>query len=187
VAGPIRVLGIAGSLRVKSFNRGLLRAAAELAPPGVAVTIADLAPIPLYNEDVRTAGEPAAVTELKRRIAECDALLIATAEYNYSLPGVLKNTFDWVSRPPATSPFRGKPAAIMGASTGAFGTVRAQMALRLLLSAVGCFAMPRPELMVSMSHEHFDADSNLVDAERRESVRKVLEALVTWTAHFAPR
>jgi chromate reductase len=182
---PFRILGVAGSLRLKSFNRALLRVAVETAPAGIVFDVFDLAPIPLYNEDVRTAGEPAAVADFKRRIAAAHAVLIATPEYNYSMPGVLKNAFDWVSRPPAESPMRGKPVAIMGASNGGFGTVRSQIALRSLLHALGSVAMPRPELMALRAAELVDAEGNVSDAATRESVGKVVVALQVWAAHFA--
>ncbi|MBU1878089.1 MAG: NAD(P)H-dependent oxidoreductase, partial [Chloroflexi bacterium] len=113
----LQVLGIAGSLRQGSYNRALLRAAQELAPAGMTITVLDLAPIPLYNADVQALGDPAPVVALKTAIRLADALLIATPEYNYSIPGVLKNAIDWASRPPAESPLRGKPLGIMGAST----------------------------------------------------------------------
>ena len=118
-------------------------------------------------------------------LGRVDAVLIATPEYNYSMPGVLKNAFDWVSRPPAESPMRGKPVAIMGASNGGFGTVRSQIAVRSLLHALGSVTMPRPELMVSRAAELVDAEGNVSDAATRESVGKVVIALQAWAARFA--
>src|SRR5262245_39739521 len=121
---PLEVLGIAGSLRRESYNRGLLRAAQEMAPEGMTIRSFELDAIPLYNGDVEAAGDPAPVAQLKEAIRGADALLLATPEYNYGVPGVLKNAVDWASRPPAKSVLSGKPAAIMGASPGMGGTIR---------------------------------------------------------------
>ena len=177
---PLRILGIAGSLRRASFNRGLLRAAVELTPAGATIETFDLAAIPIYNEDVRTQGVPAPVADLRRKIAEAGALLIASPENNYSVPGVLKNAIDWASRPP-DQPLRRKPVAIMGASNGGFGTVRGQAALRVVLSAVESYAMIKPELFVSRAQDLCDADGNLKDEPTREKVRAHVEALIAWT------
>ncbi len=178
---PVLVLGIAGSLRRASYNRGLVRAAAAVAPPGTLVEPFDLAPIPLYDEDLRQRGEPEPVRRLKERIAAADAVLFATPEYNYSIAGVLKNAIDWASRPPATTPLLGKPVAVMGASSGGFGTTRAQLALRQVFVYVGSLCLPKPELMVSKAAEKFDADGNLTDPSTREGVRALLTALVDWS------
>ncbi len=118
VVEEMRILGFAGSLRRASYNRGLIRAASELAPTGIVVDMFDLAAIPLYNQDVEDAGEPPAVVALKRAISEADALLVATPEYNHGVPGVLKNAIDWASRPRVTSPLRDKAVAVVGASPG---------------------------------------------------------------------
>ena len=125
--GRFQILGIAGSLRLASYNRGLIRAAQQVAPDGVEIAAFDLLPIPLYNADVEAEGAPAPVRDLKERIRAADALLIATPEYNYSIPGVQKNAIDWASRPPQDSPLRHKPIGLMGASPGGFGTVRSQL------------------------------------------------------------
>jgi chromate reductase len=184
MSGPLRILGIAGSLRRASFNRGLLRAAVELAPPGATIEIFDLAPIPLYNEDVRAQGYPPPVAELRRKVAEAQALLIASPENNYSVPGVLKNAIDWLSRPP-DQPLGRKPVAIMGASNGGFGTVRAQAALRVVLHAVESYTMLKPELFVSRAQDLTDADGNLTDEPTRQKVRAHVEALMAWAGRFA--
>jgi chromate reductase len=131
---PMKILGISGSLRKESFNTRLLHVAQTLAPAGVTIEVFDLAPIPLYNEDVRAAGYPPPVAALREAIRGADALLFATPEYNYSVSGVLKNAIDWASRPPDV-PLLDKPAAVMGASTGLNGTVRAQFHLRQILVA----------------------------------------------------
>src|SRR5205814_8833807 len=122
--------GIAGSLRTGSYNRALLRAAQELAPAGLELLTFDLAPIPLYDGDVEAQGDPEPVGALKTAIRDADALLIVTPEYNYGVPGVLKNAIDWASRPPGQSPLNGKPAALMGATPGMTGTARAQLQIR---------------------------------------------------------
>src|SRR5215467_2371069 len=123
--GTVNILGIAGSLRRGSFNAATLRAAQELVPSGMTIEAFDIAPIPAYNEDVRQQGFPAPVEELRTRIKAADGLLIVTPEYNYSIPGVLKNAVDWASRPYGDSAWDGKPVAIMGASIGTIGTARA--------------------------------------------------------------
>ena len=167
--GPFRILGIAGSLRRGSFNRGLLRAATEVAPDGVELETFELGSIPLYNEDVRVAGEPAAVGELKERIRAADGLLIATPEYNYSVPGVLKNAIDWASRPPEETPLRHKPIGLMGAG-GTYGTARSQLALRQVFLFTRSYVLPEPELYVVNAREKFDQDGNLQDEPTRQLV-----------------
>ncbi len=176
---PIHILGIAGSLRRASWNHGLLRAANELLPEGVTLEIADLAPIPMFNQD-QEADLPESVRYFKSRIVAADALLIATPEYNYSIPGVLKNAIDWASRPPRESPFAGKPLAIMGAG-GLFGSVRAQLHLRQICSHLDMLAVNRPEVRIVRGWEKFDADGNLTDETSRKEVHMLIEALVKWT------
>jgi chromate reductase, NAD(P)H dehydrogenase (quinone) len=175
----IRVLGFSGSLRSGSYNRSLLRAAGELLPEGMSLEIFDLAPIPLYNEDMRAQGDPPPVQEFRDRIAEADALLIATPEYNHSIPGVLKNAIDWASRPPSP-PLPRKPLAIMGASPGGFGTVRSQMHLKYICADLNMYPLNRPSVLVRHCQEKFDASGRLVDEETREMVRKMLTALAGW-------
>jgi chromate reductase len=177
----LRVLGIAGSLRAGSFNRALLRAAQELTPDGMEIRIFDIAPIPLYNADVEAKGDPEPVTALKTAIREADALLFVTPEYNFGLPGVLKNAIDWASRPPAQTPLRGKPAAIMGATPGQGGTIRAQMQLRQAFVFTQTIALLQPEVLVTRAHEKFDKDGRLIDELTRGFVKKQLEALRDWT------
>jgi chromate reductase len=176
----IHVLGFSGSLRKDSYNTALLRAAAELLPDGMTLETFDLSPIPLYNDDVRTAGYPDAVKDFRSRIAAADALLIATPEYNYSIPGVLKNALDWASRPP-DPPLNGKPVAIMGASPGNFGTVRAQMHLRQVCVYTNMFPINKPEVLVARAQEKFDAEGRLTDETTRGFVRDLLIALADWT------
>jgi chromate reductase len=177
----MRVLGFAGSLRRASYNRGLIRAAVELAPSGIAVEVFDLRDLPLYNQDVEDAGEPAAVVAFKLAIARIDALLVATPEYKHGVPGVLKNAIDWASRPRATSPLRDKAVAVMGASPGRGSTARAQAQLRDAFVFTGACVMPLPELLVGSAGEHFDQDGNLTDQALRASVAALVEALRAWT------
>ena len=174
------MLGFAGSLRKGSFNRAALRAAAELLPAGMILETFDLRPIPLYDADVEAAGVPESVQEFRRRIAAADALLIATPEYNYSMPGVLKNAIDWGSRPP-DQPLNGKPVAIMGASPGGFGTARAQYHLRQTCVFTNMLPLNRPEVFISNAHEKFDAQGRLTDEKARQGIAALLEALAAWT------
>ena len=182
MAEPIQILGIAGSLRAASYNRALLAAAGELLPAGVELTTFDIRALPHYDGDVEAAGDPAPVRELKDAIRNADALLIATPEYNRSIPGVLKNAIDWASRPPRYSVLDRKPVALMGATTGMGGTANAQAHLRLALAFPGAQTMEEPELLVTHSREKFDEDGNLVDEQTRADLRVLLEALTSWTS-----
>jgi len=176
-----RVLGISGSLRRASLNTAALRAAAELAPAGMEVETYDgLAAIPPYDDDVRQQGFPGPVAALRARIGAADALLIVTPEYNYSVPGVLKNAIDWASRPPE-QPFDGKPIAIMGASPGALGTARAQYHLRQMFVFLNGMVLNRPEVMIGSAAQRFDAEGRLADENTREFVRALLLSLKDWT------
>jgi chromate reductase, NAD(P)H dehydrogenase (quinone) len=177
-------LGVAGSLRRASSNRGLIRAAIEVAPAGASVVPFDLAQIPMFNADVEAEGDPTAVTAFKRAITQADALLIATPEYNHCVPGVLKNAIDWASRPARQSSLTGKPVAIMGASSGRGGTARAQAHLRDGLAYTNGFVLPLPEVLVDFGREKFDADGNLTDDETRGEVRDLLVSLVAWTTRL---
>jgi chromate reductase, NAD(P)H dehydrogenase (quinone) len=174
------VLGISGSLRRGSFNTALLRAAVDLAPRDVRIETADIASIPPYNEDVRAAGLPPVVVGLRERIERADAILFVTPEYNYSVPGVLKNAIDWISRPP-NQPFAGKPVGIMGASGGMGGTMRAQYHLRQIAVFLDMHAMNKPEVFVRNAQTVFDEGGKLVDEPTRALVRQHIEALAAWT------
>ncbi len=174
------ILGVAGSLRSGSYNRGLVRAASELLPPRVSLEILRLDDIPLFSADVMAEGDPPAVQTLKERIKAADAVLIATPEYNYSIPGVLKNAVDWASRPSKNSVLQGKPIGIMGASGGDSGTIRSQMALRQVFIQTNSLVMVQPELRVAQAGREFDAEGNLVSAELRERLRAFVAALVDW-------
>ena len=176
----MNVLGISGSLRQGSFNTAALQAAMELAPPGMRIEPADIRDIPLYDEDLRAKGFPAPVERLREQIRRADALLIVTPEYNYSVPGVLKNAIDWASRPPE-QPFAGKPTAIMGASPGFTGSARAQYHLRQMFVYLDAMILNRPEVMIAGAHERFDASGHLTHDATREIIRQLLTALAAWT------
>lgn len=179
----IKILGIAGSLRKNSYNRALLGAAVELAPPDAEIEIFDISEIPPFNQDFE-ANLPAIVAEFKNKIRTADAILFVTPEYNYSIPGVLKNAIDWASRPSGDSAWKGKPAAIMGASMGNIATARAQYDLRKIMVSLDMHTLNKPEIMVGNAHEKFDEAGRLTDETTRGLVKKQLEALVQWTRHF---
>lgn len=170
------VLGISGSLRKDSYNTLVLRAAQKLAPAGISIIIADISQIPLYNEDVRDAGDPAAVSALKAQIRAADTVLIATPEYSFSLPGVLKNTLDWLARPPEP-PFIGKPVAILGATTSQVGTARVQYHLRQVLTSMNTFIVNRPEVFIREAPAKFNAHNELTDETTAKLITELLDAL----------
>jgi chromate reductase, NAD(P)H dehydrogenase (quinone) len=180
VSKPLTILGIAGSLRKQSFNRWLLRAAQQLAPADTTIEIFELDDIPAFNQDDE-ANPPAKVSQLKERVRAADAILFVTPEYNYSVPGVLKNAIDWASRPYGDSAWSGKPAAIMGASVGAIGTARAQYHLRQMFVFLNMYAVNQPEVMVANAHKHFDQQGKLTDETAQKLIRQLLEELVGWT------
>jgi chromate reductase len=177
---PIRILGIAGSLRRESYNRAALRAATELVPEGATIEIFEVDGIPGFNQD-EERNPPAKVTELKKRVREADAILFVTPEYNYSIPGVLKNAIDWASRPYGDSAWNGKPAAIMGASAGIIGTARAQYHLRQMMVFLNMFPINQPEVMIGNASERFDAEGNLTDDATKVFIRQLLQNLMEWT------
>ena len=181
---PIRILGIAGSLRRASYNRAALRAAMEVAPQDAALDTFELDSIPGFNQD-EEQNPPAKVIELKRRIREADAILIVTPEYNYSIPGVLKNSIDWASRPYGDSAWNGKPVAVMGASVGTIGTARAQYHLRQVFVFLNMFPINQPEVMISNAGERFDAQGNLKDETTKKLMRQLLQSLADWTRRLA--
>jgi chromate reductase, NAD(P)H dehydrogenase (quinone) len=175
----VRVLGISGSLRRDSHNAALLRAAGELVEgEGAVFEVFDaLKAIPPYDGDDDVGSGPAAVASLRQAIADADALLFATPEYNSSIPGVLKNALDWASRPLATSPLRGKPVAVIGASTGMFGAVWAQADLRKVLGATGA-RVTEVELAVAHAHEHLDPAGHPADPTQQEALRDSVRVLL---------
>jgi chromate reductase len=179
---PLVVCGVAGSLRRASYNRALLRAAVELAPAGMEIRPFErLGELPLFDEDLEAQGDPEPVAAWKAAIAEADALLIATPEYNHGVPGVLKNAIDWASRPPRRAVLQGKPAAIFGASPGITGTARAQSQLRLSFVFTDTPVLLQPEILVFRANEKFDAEGRLTDERTRNAVVRLLEGLADWT------
>jgi chromate reductase, NAD(P)H dehydrogenase (quinone) len=182
--GSFKIAGLAGSLRRASFHRGLIRAAQELAPGGVTVEpYQQLDKIPFFNQDVEDQGDPASVRDFKEKIRQADAVLIATPEYDYAIPGVLTTALDWALRPP--SPFRHKPVGIVGTSPGGVGTARGQMVLRQILLHPPAYVMPDPQMLIPHALERFDAQTgDLVDEQTRERMQRFLQALVEWTERF---
>ena len=176
---PMAILGIAGSLRQGSYNRAALRAAEQLVPEGARLDIFDLAGIPPFNQDDER-NLPPRVVELKRSFRAADAVLLVTPEYNYSIPGVLKNAIDWASRPYGDNSWDGKPVAVMGASLGALGTARAQYHLRQVFVFLNMHAVNKPEVMISSAAERFDEQGNLKDEKTGKQIRSLLESLVEW-------
>jgi chromate reductase len=176
---PITILGFAGSLRKDSYNKALLRAAMKLIPKSTKLEIFDLEGIPPFNQDLENRM-PEKVKEFKAKIKAADAILIATPEHNYSIPGVLKNAIDWASRPLGDNSFEGKPVAIMSASPGTLGGARAQYHLRQILVSLNMHAINRPEVIVASADEKIDENGNLTDEETRKRIRQLLESLVDW-------
>ena len=180
MTSSIQIFALCGSLRKGSYNRMLLHAAEELAPDGVSFESFDIGRLPLYNEDVRAQGFPPPAEELRSKIRAADALLFVTPEYNYSIPGVLKNAIDWASRPP-DQPFNGKPAAIAGASPSMLGSARAQYHLRQVCVYLNIFLVNQPEVFVAAANNKFDAEGRLTDEPTRKFVAQLMQALVNWT------
>ncbi len=180
MADEIRILGFAGSLRKQSYNRSSLRAAVDLVPAGITLETFDLAGIPLFNQD-HEGEPPAAVRQFKSAISEADAILIVTPEYNYSVPGVLKNAIDWASRPYGQSAWDGKPVGIMGASVGMLGTARAQYHLRQIFVFLNMFPLNQPEVMIANVDQKFDTDGKLTDKKTAKKIQELLQALGDWT------
>jgi len=177
---PVKVLGFAGSLRKGSYNRALLRTALEVAPPDVHIDTFDIGSFPLFNQDVERTP-PESVKEFKLKIKAADAILIVTPEYNYSIPGVLKNAIDWASRPYGDNAFEGKPVALMSASIGMLGGARAQYHLRQTFVFLDMHPLNRPEVFVTFAPEKFDSDGRLTDEKARQLVVDLLTALAAWT------
>lgn len=176
----IKFLGFAGSLRQGSYNRMLLQSAVSLAPAGIIIDSFDLKDIPPFNQDLENSL-PDAVNEFKNKIKAADAILIATPEYNYSVPGVLKNAIDWASRPYGDNSWAGKPVAMIGASTGGFGTVRAQLHLRQSFIFLNMLPLMQPEFYLSQAQDKFNETGQLKNSEDQEKLAKLLAALRDWT------
>jgi chromate reductase, NAD(P)H dehydrogenase (quinone) len=174
------ILGIAGSLRRASYNRAALRAAQQLVPEDAVVESFELDGIPGFNQDDE-AHPPAKVVESKTRVRVADAILLIPPEYNYSIPGVLKNALDWASRPYGDNAWNGKPVAVMGASVGMLGTARAQYHLRQVFVFLNMYPLNQPEVMIAHAAERFDAAGNLLDAHAQDLIRQLLRNLVAWS------
>lgn len=173
----MKVVAISGSLRKDSFNTWVLRAAQKLAPAGMTIEIADISQIPLYNEDLRAGGaEPVAVVAVKAQLRAADAILLSTPEYSFSMPGVFKNTLDWLARPPEP-PFIGKTVAILGATTSLVGTARAQYHLRQVLTSMNSFVVNKPEVFVREAPGKFSASGELTDEATAKLIKELLDAL----------
>jgi chromate reductase len=177
---PIRILGIAGSLRKQSFNRMALQAATKLVPKDATLDIFDLHQIPPFNQD-EERNPPSRVVELKKRARAADAIVFATPEYNYGPSGVLKNAIDWASRPYGDSAWDGKPVAVVSASMGIFGGVRAQYVLRQSFVFLNMYPLNQPEVMIGTASEKFDAEGNLTDETSKKLMTQLLQNLVDWT------
>ena len=176
----IHILGFAGSLRKQSYNRALLSAANEVAPEDATLEIFDLEGIPPFNQDLEDKP-PEKVKDFKVKIRAADAILIVTPEYNYSIPGVLKNAIDWASRPYGDNAFEGKAVAVMGASIGMLGTARAQYDLRRSFVFLNMYPMNQPEVMVPFAQDKIDSNGRVTDEKTRKKIRELLEGLVAWT------
>jgi chromate reductase, NAD(P)H dehydrogenase (quinone) len=179
----VNILGISGSLRQRSFNSRMLRAASALLPPAVTLEIDDLAPLPFYNSDVEQHAMPETVVHFRQRIAAADALLFAVPEYNFSISGVLKNALEWPSRPP-NPPISGKPCALMGATISPLGTARGQFHLRQICVALNAFALNSPHVDVTEAKKKFDDDGRLTDQNSLDLIRSLLNELYQFTVRL---
>ena len=179
----VALLGICGSMRKASMNRRLLHAVGEQLPAGTTfATYDELDRFPIFNSDL---VDPPEVTALKQAIAAADGVIFAVPEYNYSIPGGLKNALDWVSRPPATSAMRGKPVALCGAATGMSGTIRAQTHMRQMMVYSDSPCMNQPEVLIARAHERFDASGTLTDEPTRQLLHRFATATVAWVHKHA--
>lgn len=184
---PFQVVAIAGSLRQGSYNQALLCAAQQLAPAGMRIRIHDLSEIPLFSEDVERAAIPPAVARLRDAVAEADGLLVATPEYNHGIPGVMKNAFDWLSRPPGNCVLTGKPAGIMGAALGITGTALAQNQLRQSFVFTNTPVLLQPEVLLGRANEKFDSLGHLTDETTRDFLVLFLEKFADWIERLTVR
>jgi len=182
----VTILGFAGSLRKGSYNKALLHTAMELLPKDSTLEIFDLEGIPPFNQDFE-AKMPAKVKEFKAKIKAADAIIIATPEHNYSIPGVLKNAIDWASRPYGDNSFDGKPVAIMSASTGMLGGARAQYHLRQTFVFLNMYPINKPEVIVTFAEEKIDENGRVKDEATRKFISELLENLVVWTRQLGKK
>ncbi len=180
----MNILVLLGSLRNGSYNRMAMNSAEAVAPKEMQFEFAEIGDLPLYNQDVENAGIPAPVVRLKDQIRKADGLLFVTPEYNYSMPGVLKNAIDWASRPPKENPFNGKPCAIMSASTGMGGGAKAQYHLRQSCVFINVIPMNRPEVIITKAMEKFDAEGTLTDEATKKIVTAFMQSFKEWVERF---
>jgi chromate reductase len=178
--GEVRIFGISGGGRKQSYNTALLQAANGVLPENASLEVFDVTKFPLYHQDIE-GNPPEMVREFKKKIRDADAILFSTPEFNYSIPAILKNAIEWGNRPPSDRSWDGKPAAIMSASTGLRGGVRAQTQLRTIMVDLNMYPINRPLLLVANAHEKFDASLKLTDGETIETLRTMLASLVNWT------
>jgi chromate reductase, NAD(P)H dehydrogenase (quinone) len=184
MSSHVRILGIAGSLRRGSYNQAALCAAKLLVPENSKIDLFQLDSIPMFNEDDEK-HPPSSVLELKNRIRSANSVLIVTPEYNYSIPGLLKNAIDWASRPHGDNAWSGKSAAIMGASIGAIGSARAQYHLRQILVALDLFLVNKPEVVIADAAHRFDMNGNLIHEPTKQLIQELLRNLVDWTRRIS--
>jgi len=175
----LKVLGICGSLRKKSFNMAALRAAGELLPPGMSLHITSIAELPMFNQDVLDAGMPDPVKRFRTEVAQADGVLIASPEYNFSVTAPLKNAIDWASRPP-DQVWQDKPIAIFSATAGPVGGARVQYDLRRILGQIWGHVLPRPEVFIGNAASKFDAELRLTDETTRKFLTDLLVGFKAW-------
>lgn len=175
----MKIISFVGSLRKDSLNKKLLQNAIKVAPKEMEVEVFDLKEIPLYNKEIQEQGFPEAVLDLRKKVKQADGVLIVTPEYNHSFSGITKNAIDWISRPPE-QPFNEKPLAIMGASDGGFGTVRAQIHLRAVFPTLNAYVMNKPQLHLANADKKFDEEGNLTDEGDLEKLKKFMQAFSNW-------
>lgn len=178
----VSLLGICGSQRKASLNRALLNVIGEVVPAGVTLSIWDSLDFPIFSSDHAETRE---ISRLKQSIAEADGVVFAVPEYNYSIPGGLKNALDWISSPPARSPLRGKPVGIVGATSGMSGTIRAQLHMRQILLFSDSPVLSQPEVLIPRAHERFDAEGRLLDDSTRHLIGRFAEALIAFVGRHA--
>lgn len=181
----MKIIGLCGSLRRNSYNMSALHACERLLPAGMSLEIVAIDDIPMYNQDVFDAGMPAAVKALREKIAAADGILVATPEYNFSVPAVLKNAIDWCSRAPNQA-FQDKPMAILSAATGPLGGARVQYDLRRILTPLWAHVLPRPEVFIGQAASKFDAQGKLVDETTAGFLRELLQGFQAWIVRIRP-
>ncbi|HUD05139.1 MAG TPA: NAD(P)H-dependent oxidoreductase [Patescibacteria group bacterium] len=174
----MKILGVGGTLRKGSYSKALLLEAQKLAPEGIVIELTDIGNFPLYNPDIEM---PSVVQDFKNKVKAADAILFSTAEYNYSVPGSLKNALDWASRPYGDNSWEDKPAAIMSESVGMLGGVKAQYHLRQMMLFINMHPLNRPEVVVGNVAEKFNAQGNLTDEHTKEKIKELVQSLVDWT------